>query len=129
MNSYVNGGCRCGPCTVAKREYLRSQRARSHEGYNAYMAKYLREHPEVRHIRRARKAGVAHLPYKRADIFERDEGVCHICSETVDPEQWDLDHVVPISRGGGDTPENVAVSHPSCNRSKGARALDTHTTV
>lgn len=37
--------------------------------------------------------------------------------------EWD--HVVPVARGGEHTPENLLLACPRCNRSRGARPLET----
>lgn len=55
----------------------------------------------------------------RQDIWERGNGLCHICGGPADPVAWDIDHITPKSQGGTDDPSNLGVSHPSCNRSKG----------
>lgn len=52
----------------------------------------------------------------RDAIWKRDGGRCHICGKRCDPGAWDLDHLVPLSRGGPHREDNVAVSHPTCNR-------------
>jgi 5-methylcytosine-specific restriction endonuclease McrA len=52
-------------------------------------------------------------------VFSRDKGICHICGCPVQEENWEMDHVIPLSVGGNHTYENVAVSHRSCNRKKG----------
>lgn len=84
--------------------------------------------------------GIAHKNYirrsavtggdaiKRSMVWDRDQGRCHICKEQADPNDWHLDHVVPLARGGQHTWDNVAVSHAYCNLSKGAR-LSTASTV
>lgn len=59
----------------------------------------------------------------RHAIFERDEGVCHLCGDPAERENFHLDHVVPRARGGSDDPSNLKVSHPACNMAKGARIL------
>jgi 5-methylcytosine-specific restriction endonuclease McrA len=77
-------------------------------------------------MRRARKL---RLPYEEVDfgvVFERDAGVCGICGTQVDPEDWHLDHVVPLAAGGHHLYTNVQVSHPKCNMSKGARVTSGH---
>lgn len=63
-------------------------------------------------------------------VFERDNWVCQICGEDVDPtvEHPDplsksLDHIVPLSQGGGHTWDNVQLAHLVCNMSKGNRIL------
>lgn len=79
--------------------------------------------------RRAILRGVESDPYSIDLIAERGEGICHLCEEPVDmsiywpnPGSPSADHVVPLSRGGHDTLENVKLSHLACNLSKGNRA-------
>jgi 5-methylcytosine-specific restriction endonuclease McrA len=60
----------------------------------------------------------------REVVFERDRGVCGICGAPSDPANWQLDHVVPLARGGEHSYANTQVSHPFCNQSKGARLAD-----
>jgi 5-methylcytosine-specific restriction endonuclease McrA len=55
----------------------------------------------------------------RSVVFERDEGFCGICYTKVDSDDWHLDHVVPLSRGGDHSYDNCQVSHPTCNLRKG----------
>ena len=71
--------------------------------------------------RRARKAHVVSGPWTRDQVWLRDEGRCWICGGPLSPENWHVDHVIPISRGGPDTFENVRAAHPACNIRKGAR--------
>lgn len=59
--------------------------------------------------------------FTKVEIWERDEGVCGICDLPADTNDWHLDHVIPLSRGGQHTWENVQVSHPKCNLSKKAK--------
>lgn len=55
-------------------------------------------------------------------VFERDKGVCMICSLPVDRAgAWEIDHKVPLSKGGEHSYANTQLAHRSCNRSKGAR--------
>jgi hypothetical protein len=56
----------------------------------------------------------------RERIFERDGGICWICGEVVEPKNATLDHVVPVSLGGTDTPGNVKLAHGVCNSRRGA---------
>lgn len=56
-------------------------------------------------------------------VFERDKGQCGICMKVVDVNsQWEVDHIVPISKGGTHCYANVQLAHRRCNRSKGAKA-------
>lgn len=67
--------------------------------------------------RRAKRIGNGFVKYNPQDIFNRDNNTCVYCGET----GTHLDHLVPISRGGPDTPENVAVACQHCNCSKGTK--------
>lgn len=72
--------------------------------------------------RRARKAQNGFEVYEDQDIFERDQWICHLCTEAIDPELprsdplgATIDHLLPISKGGADRPDNVAAAHWICN--------------
>jgi 5-methylcytosine-specific restriction endonuclease McrA len=127
----------CKPCYRAyRKDWADANRERKRElerrGYAAHLEErraknrlYSLAHRQVRNAaqakRRARKLGAAHEPYDRDQIYERDEGRCHLCGALVPRDAFHIDHVVPLVRGGADTPANVAVAHPSCNHRKGAR--------
>lgn len=44
---------------------------------------------------------------------------CYWCGRKLGAHH--VDHVIPLSRGGSDGPENLVISCPSCNMSKGAK--------
>lgn len=67
------------------------------------------------------RAATVH-PVSFPRILERDGYVCHLCGGPVDPDDLDFDHVVPLSKGGAHSEENIRVSHRTCNRRKGAHA-------
>lgn len=55
---------------------------------------------------------------------------CHICGKAIDytlkspdPMSFELDHVIPLSKGGTDTLGNAAASHRTCNSTKRARLV------
>lgn len=80
------------------------------------------------HRSRADLYGVEYEPIDRLEIFERDDWTCGICRLPVeqglafpDPGSATLDHVVPMSRGGGHVPANVQLAHFYCNTVKGNR--------
>jgi 5-methylcytosine-specific restriction endonuclease McrA len=87
---------------------------------------YWAEHPDRLLTQYARRRGaiIVEIVDPRV-LFERDAGICHICSRSVDPDRWEADHVAPLSAGGVHSYANTAVSHPSCNRSKGDRTPTT----
>ena len=49
--------------------------------------------------------------------YKRQNGRCYYCEERVG-EDYHVDHLVPLSRGGLDIPENIVIACPTCNLSK-----------
>ena len=83
---------------------------------------------EARRRREYRKRGAAkgQAPYTRAQLAERDKWKCHICGGRVlksakvpHPRAATVDHLIPISAGGVDGLENVALAHFLCNTRRG----------
>lgn len=58
---------------------------------------------------------------ERKAIYRRDNGICHLCGERVDWDDFQADHVTPHSHGGLTTIDNGRTSHSRCNASKGDR--------
>lgn len=54
-------------------------------------------------------------------VFRRDNYTCLYCGQTFKPKALTYDHVVPRSRGGLKTWENIATSCERCNQKKGGR--------
>jgi len=61
---------------------------------------------------------------KYEDLLVRDGPLCQICGGYMD---WDggrsrdavsLDHIIPLSKGGTHTMDNVRLAHMSCNSKK-----------
>ncbi len=60
----------------------------------------------------------------RKNILMRDRYTCQYCGKTLNSNELTLDHVMPRSRGGETSWENlVACCHP-CNNRKGSRTPD-----
>lgn len=57
----------------------------------------------------------------RKSILLRDRFTCQYCHSTLEPRKLTLDHVIPRSRGGGSTWENLVSSCYGCNNSKANR--------
>jgi len=68
--------------------------------------------------RRMRVIGGEYEVIDRLAVWERDAGTCRICGSEVQPDDWHMDHIIPVSRGGSHTYDNVAVTHPTCNMRK-----------
>lgn len=75
-----------------------------------------------RKSRMQRRNAVRTNAYVDSEVFERDGWTCYLCGKPIDPKadrrkKWgaQIEHVVPISRGGVDGEENVRAAHRRCN--------------
>ena len=71
---------------------------------------------------RLRKAEGTHTPADIQAQLKRQEGRCYYCGVKLD-KGYDVDHVVPITRGGNNDPSNLVIACPTCNRSKGDKLI------
>jgi len=101
--------------------------------------KYRKENPEsiknFNNARRAHKKGSKHEKYSIDEILTLYGNNCYICDLPIDLEKprkvgvfgWEeglhIDHVIPISKGGDDTIDNVRPTHGKCNISKGSSLI------
>jgi 5-methylcytosine-specific restriction endonuclease McrA len=124
------------PVGVRERERLRKRTPAGREWQRRYRASLTPEqraerNHRARQARRARHHGVARDPsITLMAVYERDRRMCWLCEGAVlapgllphnDAEEPTIDHVVPISRGGGTVWSNVRLAHRGCNASKGDR--------
>jgi 5-methylcytosine-specific restriction endonuclease McrA len=62
-----------------------------------------------------------HLHLNRRNVLARDEHMCQYCGRHYPTHQLSLDHIIPRSRGGETTWENVVCACLNCNIRKGGR--------
>lgn len=132
-------GKACPECRAFIAEYMR-EKWNTDPRYRQWDKEWAKRNPDKiyrDHRDRALKHGAKHKYYTREQIFKRDGYDCHICKAPVDLKAnhiqgqpgWELyphiDHVIPISKGGDDTLENVKIAHAICNISKGANLSST----
>jgi 5-methylcytosine-specific restriction endonuclease McrA len=61
------------------------------------------------------------LPVTRRGVLSRDHYTCQYCGATPSRKNLTVDHVIPRSRGGKTTWENVVTACDKCNGRKGNR--------
>lgn len=118
---------RCKACII---QVQRERRARIGEEYNAYQRRWASENRDKRSsyetVQKARRRGNHVEKIQRIEIFERDGWVCQMCFQPVDPSlkfphpmsaTWD--HIIPLSKGGPHTRENLRLAHWRENFIKG----------
>ncbi len=91
-----------------------------------------RHHKRVgKAMRRARSAGATREQIDPLMVFKASGWRCYLCGVVTPPDKRgttaadapELDHVIPLARGGTHTRANVACACRSCNQAKGAGGL------
>ncbi len=59
----------------------------------------------------------------RLDVLDRDGYTCQYCGKVAPDVVLHVDHVVPVSKGGGDDMGNLVTSCRECNLGKSARTV------
>jgi 5-methylcytosine-specific restriction endonuclease McrA len=62
--------------------------------------------------------------FSRRNIFERDKNTCQYCGRRMPKSELTMDHVIPRSRGGIDSWDNLVLACMICNVRKGSRTPD-----
>ncbi|MBI2369178.1 MAG: HNH endonuclease [Deltaproteobacteria bacterium] len=62
-----------------------------------------------------------HVRFSRANIYSRDRNTCQYCGRGFSRSDLNLDHVVPRSRGGLSSWENIVCCCLHCNKRKGGK--------
>jgi len=69
-------------------------------------------------------------PITREGVIARVGRRCHLCNKLarldvghLHPLAAEVDHLIPISKGGGNVWDNVAIAHRACNMKKGNKAV------
>ena len=83
-------------------------------------------HSKMEGLRRIRKKTNGPVDnFYRDDVLDKWGMDCHICKTPIDIDNWHMEHVHPLAKGGSHTLENVKPSHPLCNLQKGAKKYGT----
>ncbi len=57
-------------------------------------------------------------------LFKQQEGHCNGCNVELEIQHFEIDHVIPKAKGGGDYMENYQLLCGNCNRTKGAKPME-----
>lgn len=120
---------RCGECTT--KYWAKCQRRWANDNREQVRASISRcsKNNKSRRRRNAakRRALKANSPVvQNIDLellYDVFNGCCYLCGYEVEQDEWDLEHIVPLSKGGSHSYSNLAVSCPPCNSKKGPKQL------
>jgi len=62
-------------------------------------------------------------PKKRILVLERDNYTCQKCGRQASEARLEVDHIIPVSKGGTDEDSNLQTLCFECNRGKGGEEL------
>lgn len=74
--------------------------------------------------RKAKVRGIFVEHVRRDRLLQLYEGRCGICGQFVNPRTFNIDHILPASRGGEHSYANCQPAHPSCNSAKADMTIE-----
>lgn len=77
--------------------------------------------PRVLHLLRYERTPRIAVRLTRRNLMLRDEFQCQYCARRPSQRELNVDHVLPRSRGGEDSWDNLVISCRTCNLKKGRR--------
>ena len=104
-------------------EYQKEHRDQNNKAVRAWERRNPGRKLGYRNGYRARKVAATTETVDYDLILERDGHWCYLCQSDVKPNDVHFDHVIPLSKGGEHSTNNIKVTHSWCNRSKGSKLL------
>lgn len=92
--------------------------------YNQWRRTHKEYHRNNQSERRARQKGAKTTKVNFNEILMRDGSVCYLCNCSVPLYEIHYDHVLPLSRGGSHSVDNIKVTHAVCNLRKGTKTVE-----
>jgi len=89
-----------------------------HTGHEVYPGIHM---PSVIRLKEFRYIPVRVQDLSRKNIFLRDRNTCMYCGVVFHPSKLTLDHILPQSRGGANSWQNLVSACQFCNRKKADR--------
>ena len=90
-----------------------------HDDWVIHSAKLDIRVPSVVVVKRGYKRDKGTMRFSRQNLYIRDLYTCQYCNETIANKDLTMDHVLPLSKGGGTSWENTVTACKNCNMAKG----------
>lgn len=79
------------------------------------------EKPEIIILTDYKGVPFTKVNFTKRNIYRRDQRLCQYCMEYCSSEEITIDHIIPKSRGGGNSWTNCVTSCKTCNSKKADR--------
>lgn len=135
---------KAGKDATTAKAWIAADKAANPEKYRAKSQAYYDKHSELirarasewrlqnpekdKELHERRRARILGTRTERVDVLALWSGLCALCGEVLDestlwpdPQSPSLDHIVPLSKGGTHTTDNLQWTHLRCNLRKGTR--------
>ena len=94
----------------------------------ARVARWSKQNPDkvrlhAKNVAGRRRARLKSCTFEKIDpmkVYLLNNGICGLCGNHVPKDTFELDHIIPIAKGGGHIYTNVHIAHRTCNKKKGA---------
>lgn len=128
--------CKCDNCrkwNTLRNFYRMNTKIEYRERQKMSSKKWVKLNPESKRRSEAKRRSVYNERYSEKEVLSRYGSDCNICGLPINLDAnrspgkigWEyslhIDHLIPVSKGGTDTLENVRPTHGICNVKKGAR--------
>lgn len=80
--------------------------------------------PEVLVLRNFNRTIKRQLRFNRKNIIKRDNQTCQYCGKRLVLSECTLEHIVPVSKGGENSWDNVVIACTGCNKKKADKSLE-----
>jgi len=116
------------------KEYYQKNKAKRAAYYQAWkkanptkptenVRKWRKANPVERRLQsQARRAKTKGVVVIKEDICNWESRICGVCELYIE-DNYHIDHITPLAKGGPHETSNLQLTHPVCNMSKGARLL------
>src|SRR5215831_10857155 len=140
LNSLMKTCKRCRETKLATREFFGSVKSSGNlrgtcrECERIQSREFEKNNKDKRRARDAKRATATtggnrkgfDLDAKRA-LFEKQGGVCLLCAQRIESaEVGQVDHLIPLAKGGRDDKSNLALAHAQCNKEKHNKTILEH---